>query len=157
MGIEVRLMQIQPYRKIQIELLRVRLTVEVLAYWSYYFLCLSFQFSMYFVISEIKVIWIIPFISNSKSEALLSLQKLDKHVRTFWKNSLHFKMQFFWESTFWNITKFLIYFFCFKKHFFANWKLKQTGIILHRSLSFFSYCSWRKYLKTFHYSNELLR
>ena len=121
MGIEVRLMQIQPCRKIQIELLRMRLTVEVLAYWSYYFPCLSFQFSMYFVVSEMRVIWVIFCISNSKLKGLLSWQKLEKPVRTFWKNYLHFKMQFFWESTFWNITKCLIFFFfCFKKRFFPS-------------------------------------
>ena len=120
MGIDVRLMQIQPCRKIQIELLWVKLAVEVPAYYSYYFLCLSFQFSMYFVVSEIRVIWIIPCISNSKSKALLSLQKLEKPVRTFWKNSLHFKMQIFWESTFWNITKCLIYFFVSKSSFLPS-------------------------------------
>ena len=65
MGIEVRLMQIQPCRKIQIELLKVRLAVEVPAYCSYYFLCLSFQFSVYFMISEMRVIWVIPCIFNS--------------------------------------------------------------------------------------------
>ena len=48
--------QPQPCRKIQIGLLRVRLVVEVLAYYSYYFLCLSFWFSVYFVVSEMRVI-----------------------------------------------------------------------------------------------------
>ena len=35
----------------------MRLAVEVPAYCSYYFLCLSFQFSVYFVVSEMRVIW----------------------------------------------------------------------------------------------------
>ena len=56
--------QPQPCRKIQIRLLRVRLAVEVSAYCSYYFLCLSFRFSMYFVVSEMRVIWVIHCISN---------------------------------------------------------------------------------------------
>ena len=64
MGIEVRLMQIQPCRKIQFGLLRLRLAMEVPAYCIYYFPCLSFQFSVYFVISEMRVIWVISCISN---------------------------------------------------------------------------------------------
>ena len=38
--------------------------MEVPAYCSYYFLCLSFQFSMYFVVSEMRIIWVILCISN---------------------------------------------------------------------------------------------
>ena len=64
MGIEVRLMQIPPCRKIQSGLLRVRLAMEVPAYCIYYFPCLSFQFSVYFVVSEMRVIWVISCISN---------------------------------------------------------------------------------------------
>ena len=56
--------QPQLCRKIQIGLLRVRLAIEVSTYCSYYFLCLSFQFSVYFVVSEIRVIWFISYISN---------------------------------------------------------------------------------------------
>ena len=38
--------------------------MEVPAYCNYHFLYLSFQFSVYFVVSEIRVIWAIPCISN---------------------------------------------------------------------------------------------
>ena len=38
--------------------------MEVPAYCSNYFLCLSFQFSVYFVVSEIRVIWVISCISK---------------------------------------------------------------------------------------------
>ena len=39
--------------------------MEVLAYCIYYTLCLSFQFSVYFAVSEMRVIWVISCISNN--------------------------------------------------------------------------------------------
>ena len=89
--------QPQPCRKIQIGLLRVRLAIEVSTYYSYYFLCLSFQFSVYFVVSEIRVIWVISYISNWNIDQkhFLRLQKLLKSVHPFWLNFLHFKIQLF--------------------------------------------------------------
>ena len=39
--------------------------MEVLAYCIYYTLCLSFQFLVYFAVSEMRVIWVISCIFNN--------------------------------------------------------------------------------------------
>ena len=109
--------QPQPCRKIQIGLLRVRLAVEVPAYCSYYLLCLSFRFSMYFVVSEMRVIWVISYISNGNID-----QKCFCICKSSSNPSARFgsifcisKRSFFWESTFWNITKHLTFTFADRK------------------------------------------
>ena len=80
-----------------------------------------FQFSMYFVVSEMRVIWVIScFPTVILIKSALHLQKLLKHVHTFWLNSLHYKMRLFGENTFWNITKRLTFIFALIKCILAS-------------------------------------
>ena len=105
---------------IQIELLRVRLAMEVLAYCSYYFLCLSFQFSMYFVVSEMRIIWVILCISNGNiDQKRFCVYKSSRNLSARFGWILYISKHSFFEKgrfeTLPNITKRLIYFFGFKK------------------------------------------
>ena len=133
MEIEVRLMHIQPCRKIQIGLLKVRLAVEVSAYCSYYFLCLSFQFSMYFVISEMRVIWVIPCIFNSNiDQKRFCVCKSSRNLSACFGWILCIsKYNFFEKAHFETLSNAWFNFFGFKKLFspFESWNKRALIVI----------------------------
>ena len=115
--------------KIQIGLLRVRLAVEVLAYCNYYFLCLSFQFSVYFMVSEMGVIWVIPCISNGNiDQKCFWVCKSSSNLLSS-KGSIFciLKCSFFEKEHFETLPNAWFFFFGFQKTLFVVWKCKQTG------------------------------
>ena len=115
--------------KIQIGLLKVRLAVEVPAYCNYYFLCLSFQFSVYFMVSEMGVIWVIPCISNGNiDQKCFCICKSSSNLLSSKGSIFCISKCSFFERIFWNLNKHLIFFFFFvSKNAFCRLKVQTNG------------------------------
>ena len=90
-------------------------------------------FSVFITLTQNFWVWVMKTtLGNQAKQQNLCESKiaLNQTGSEFWMNSLHFKTQFFWESTFWNVTIRLIYFFSFKKCFLPHEILNKRALEL---------------------------